>query len=36
VDPDPNRVGSTSFCRIQIGIQGMQIRIGINSMQMKS
>jgi hypothetical protein len=27
VDPDPDRVGSTSFCRIGIGIQGMLIRI---------
>ncbi len=35
VDPDPDRVGSASFCRIGIGIQGMlirvrPIRIGIN------
>jgi hypothetical protein len=27
VDPDPDRVGSASFCRIGIGIQGMLIRI---------
>jgi hypothetical protein len=29
VDPDPDRVGSESFCRIRIGIsiQGMPIRI---------
>jgi len=26
-----DRVGSGSFCRIGIGIQGMPIRIGINS-----
>ncbi len=38
VDPDPDaeRVGSALFCliRIGIGIQGMPIRIGINSKQM--
>jgi hypothetical protein len=34
---DPDRVGSASFCRIRIefGIQGMPIRIGINAWHMK-
>jgi hypothetical protein len=32
---DPDRVGSASFCRIRIGIQGMTIRIDIESKQIK-
>jgi hypothetical protein len=37
LDPDPDRVGSASFCRIRIGFQGMpiRIRIGINASHMK-
>jgi hypothetical protein len=39
VDPDPGRVQYASFSRIgigiAIGIQGMPIRIGINSNQKK-
>jgi hypothetical protein len=31
---DPDLVGSASFCRIGIGIQGMPIRIGISSEHM--
>jgi hypothetical protein len=36
VDPDTDRVGTASFCRIRIGIKGMPIQIrpiqiGINS-----
>jgi hypothetical protein len=30
-DPDADRVGSATFCRIGIGIQGLLIRIGIIS-----
>jgi hypothetical protein len=36
-DPEPDRVGSASFCRIriEIGIQGKPIRIDIDSKQTK-
>jgi hypothetical protein len=38
-DPELDRVGSASFCQIQtligIGIQGIPIRIGVNSKQKK-